>query len=614
MCGIAGIWGKGDISDATEILYHRGPDASGTVTSGAVSLGSRRLKVIDLKTGQQPMSTPDGRLTLVFNGMIFNYREIRRELEDRHRFRTQSDTEVILHAYAEWGERCLDRFIGMFAFAIWDGKELFLARDRMGEKPLYYSLPRGPIRFAFASEIKSLLTLLDAEPALPEEYGAFETSIAEQTLFKGILTLPPGCFLRYDGEKARVRRYWEIPSFDGPYEKEAFYVDKLRWLLEDAVQLRLRSDVPVGVFLSGGLDSSLIACLAKPDVVFSCRYPYGPRYDEFEHAQTVARHVGAKQVVVQPTAEDFKRDYPRILWHLDQPIATASPIGEFSLARVASRHVKVVLGGQGADESFGGYVRYLLMTAEQDLGNREELRHYLALARFFWNPEMFEDYARRYYQLIRRDGGRKTPGLEAVRDAFGRHTHLVDQIGRADIEISLPSLITMNDRAAAAWGLENRTPFLDHRIVELAFQLPPELKIRDMEQKVILRKVARGLVPDSIIDRKDKKGLIVPIQLWLEKELRGWAAAQVTSLRKRPFYRRIPHQGSTRGEFDRRLYTLLSLELWHRHVLSVPRRQRMAVGDRLRFRARAATRSPAPAEGARPRRIRVAAGSQALRG
>ncbi|HEV8335589.1 MAG TPA: asparagine synthase (glutamine-hydrolyzing), partial [Candidatus Polarisedimenticolia bacterium] len=320
MCGIAGIWGKADISDATEILFHRGPDASGTVTSGDVSLGSRRLKVIDLKTGAQPMSTEDGRFTLVFNGMIFNYREIRKELEERHRFRTQSDTEVILHAYAEWGERCLDRFIGMFAFAIWDGKELFLARDRMGEKPLYYSLPRGPLRFAFASEIKSLLTLLDAEPALPEEYGAFETSIAEQTLFKGILSLPPGCFMRYDGEKARVRRYWEIPSFDGPYDKEAYYVEKLRWLLEDAVKLRLRSDVPVGVFLSGGLDSSLIACLAKPDVVFSCRYPYGPRYDEFEHAQTVARHVGAKQVVVQPTAEDFKRDYPRILWHLDQPI------------------------------------------------------------------------------------------------------------------------------------------------------------------------------------------------------------------------------------------------------------------------------------------------------
>ena len=591
MCGIAGLWGKGDISTATEILYHRGPDASGTATPGPVSLGNRRLKVIDLKTGQQPMTNEDGSITLVFNGMIFNYRELRKELEEKHRFRTQSDTEVIIHAFEEWGEKCLDRFIGMFAFALWNGKELFLARDRMGEKPLYYTLPRGPVRFAFASEIKSLLTLVDAAPELDREYGAFETSVGDRTLFQGILTLPPGCFLRYDGKNVRVRRYWDIPSFDGPYEKEEYYVEKLRWLLEDAVRLRLRSDVPVGVFLSGGLDSSLIACLARPDVVFSCRYPYGPRYDEFEHARTVARHVGARQVVIQPTAEDFKNDYPRILWHLDQPIATASPIGEFSLARAASRHVKVVLGGQGADECFGGYVRYLLMTSEQDLGNREELRHYLPLARFFWNEQMFGDPASRYYQLIRRGGGDNEAGLPTVRDAFSLHTHLVDRMGRADIEISLPSLITMNDRAAAAWGLENRTPFLDHRIVELAFQLPPELKIRDMEQKVILRKVARGLVPDSIIDRKDKKGLIVPIQPWLEKELRGWAGSLLASLKKRPFYRKIPRHGISRGEFDRRLYTLLSLELWYRHVLSVPRRKRMEAGDWLRFRARASERT-----------------------
>jgi len=590
MCGIAGFWGKADIQTATEILFHRGPDASGTRTLGPVSLGNRRLKVIDLKTGQQPMSNEDGTVTVVFNGMIFNYRELRRELERSHQFRSHSDTEVIVHAYEEWGEKCLDRFIGMFAFAIWDGKELFLARDRMGEKPLYYTLPGGRLRFAFASEIKSLLTLVDAAPELGEEFSAFETSVGEATLFKGIRVLPPGCFLRYNGRSAKVQRYWEIPSFDGPYEKEEHYVEKLRWLIEDAVRLRLRSDVPVGVFLSGGLDSSIIACLAKPDVVFSCRYPYGPQYDEFEYARKVAQHVGAKHLVIQPTAADFKRDYPRILWHLDQPIATASSIGEFSLARLASEHVKVVLGGQGADECFGGYVRYLLMTIEEGLAKSEELKHYLPLARFFWKDSMFSDYALRYHQLIRRGGGEKAPGLEHVRKAFSAHTHLIDQIGRTDIELSLPSLITMNDRAAASWGLENRTPFLDHRIVELAFQLPPQLKIRDKEQKVILRKVARGLVPDAVIDRKDKKGLIVPIHLWLSKELNVWAKGLVSSFRRRSLARQVAREGASRGEFDRRLYTLLSLELWHRHVLSVPRRKRMEVGDRLRFRARSPKR------------------------
>jgi asparagine synthase (glutamine-hydrolysing) len=592
MCGIAGFWGRSDIAPATEILFHRGPDDSGTVDLGEVRLGNRRLKVIDLKTGQQPMANEDGSLRLVFNGMIFNYRELRAELEGRHRFRSHSDTEVIVHAYEEWGEKCLDRFIGMYAFAIWNGRELFLARDRMGEKPLYYALPGREPRFAFASEIKSLLTLMDAEPELGEEFGAFETSVGDRTLFKGIRVLPPGCFLRYDGRRVRVRRYWEIPGSDGPYQKEEYYVEKLRWLLEDAVRLRLRSDVPVGVFLSGGLDSSLIACLARPDVVFSCRYPLGPRYDEFEHARTVARHVGARQVVVQPTAEDFRRDYPRILWHLDQPIATASSIGEFTLARAASEHVKVVLGGQGADECFGGYVRYLLMQTEQDLGNRPELRDYHPLARLFWNPSLFEDYPGRYFRLIRRGGGEIAAAHERIQAAFSRHVHLVDQMGRADIEISLPSLITMNDRAAAAWGLENRTPFLDHRIVELAFQIPPELKIRDLRQKVLLKKVARGLVPDSVVDRQDKKGLIVPIQRWLGKDIGGWARGLVSSLKRRPLYRQVPQEGDPRGEFDRRLYTLLSLELWHRHVVSVPRSRRLAVGDRLRFRARG--ESPAP--------------------
>jgi asparagine synthase (glutamine-hydrolysing) len=224
------------------------------------------------------------------------------------------------------------------------------------------------------------------------------------------------------------------------------------------------------------------------------------------------------------------------------------------------------------------------MTSEQDLGNREELRHYLPLARFFWNEQMFGDPASRYYQLISRGAGGNEAGLPTVRDAFSLHTHLVDRMGRADIEISLPSLITMNDRAAAAWGLENRTPFLD------------------------LRKVARGLVPDSIIDRKDKKGLIVPIQPWLDKELRGWAGGLLTSLKKRSFYRKIPRHGISRGEFDRRLYSLLSLELWYRNVLSVPRAKRMEAGDRLRFRARAPERT-AVAKGKSSRRRPLLAAS-----
>jgi len=567
MCGIAGIWGEeGDIRRMTRLLEHRGPDEEGYFSSGPVNLGSRRLIVIDPEGGQQPIYNEDRTLAVVFNGLIFNYRELRQDLEAKgHRFRSATDTEVLVHAYEEWGEACLEQFNGMFAFALHDGRRLWLARDRMGEKPLYYHFDGR--RLIFASEIKSILSEVDAELEFVEHFLVFEAPTGDRTLWKGIFSLEPGHTLSFDGRQLSLSRYWSLPSDEGATRSEEQYAEELRWLIEDAVRIRLRSDVPLGAFLSGGLDSSLITCLARPEVVFSCRFPHGDSYDESRYAALVARHVGARHLLIEPGVEAFRSFYPRILHHLDQPTATTSSIAEFSLAALASRHVKVVLGGQGADELFGGYVRYLLMLEEDRLGRLEELRNYHALARYFWRNEMFSEPYRRYHHLIRRGDPADGTTLETVRRLFEGRRHLIDRMGACDIAISLPPLITMNDRAASAFGLENRTPFLDHRIVEFAFRLPPEMKVREMTTKYILRRAARGIVPDAVIDRRDKLGLVVPIAHWFGNQLGEWAAEIDQAFTLRPIAQRLRTPSGSRGEFDRSLYGRISIELWLRQVL-----------------------------------------------
>ena len=557
MCGIAGIWGAGDVRAMTETLAHRGPDDHGYYEDGPLKLGIRRLNVIDLVTGHQPIHNEDSTIWIVYNGEIFNYKELRKELEPRHTFCTKSDTEVIVHAYEEWGKDCLRRFIGMFAFALWDGKELFIARDRLGEKPLYYC--RDGKRFLFASEIKALLKEVPAEPVVDEEYTVFEAPLFGNTMFKNIRSLEPGCFMVVRDGVPAITRYWDIEPTDGPARKESEYVEELRWLLQDSVRLRLRSDVPLGVFLSGGLDSSLIACIARPQKVFSCRFALGEQYDEFDYARKVAEHIGAEHLVIEPTAEDFRRDFPQVIYHLDHPIATPSSIAEFALARLAKPHVKVVLGGQGADEIFGGYVRYLLMLEEARLAEVPILRSYIPLARYFWSEKMFRDHSERYFDLVKRgdDPSGKIFGL--FRGIFEKQRSLIDRMGYTDLKLTFPSLITMNDKAVAAVGIENRTPFLDHRIVEFAFRLPPAMKVRGFITKYIVRQAARGIVPDAVIDRADKKGLVVPVNRWFDNELKEWSGELIDSLAKRNM---SINRGGERGEFDRSRYAAVSLELW----------------------------------------------------
>jgi len=543
----------------TATLTHRGPDDEGFYSDGPVQLGARRLAIIDLNTGHQPLATATGSHWIAFNGELFNYLEIRTELEKQgFKFKTTSDTEVVVTAYQAWGPGCLDRFVGMFAFAIWNGREIFIARDRLGEKPLFFWHKGG--RFLFASEIKALLVEVEPEADFDDRFPVLEAVLEPDTLFRGIRALEPGCHLLFDGETVSVKRYWTIPEAPADHRNAPELAEELRSLLADAVRLRLRSDVPVGLFLSGGLDSSLLAAMAKPAKTFTCHLPYGPAYDELNYARVMGDALGCEMHTVTVTPEDFRRDFPKVIWHLEQPIATTSSIAEFALARLASQHVKVAIGGQGSDEAFGGYVRYALLAEEERLGRSPLFREYRPLAKLLWGSEVFGPAADRYFKLIQRGVGSSAP-LDEVRRIFDRSGSLVDRMGAVDFRMTFPSLITMNDRASAAFGVENRTPFLDHRVVEFAFRLPQSMKLQGAQTKILLREAARGLIPDAIVDRPDKQGLGVPVGRWLRHELRGWADELCSSLEQRGI-RLEPSQN--RGEFDRTLFTRVSLELWFR--------------------------------------------------
>lgn len=568
MCGICGIVRfDGSVVEVEQVhammtcLAHRGPDDEGLWLDGPVGLGHRRLAIIDLAHGRQPMTNEDQRVHVIFNGMIYNYLELRRELLDAgHAFRTRSDTEVLVHGYEEWGIDLLERLNGMFAFAIWDGHRLFAARDRMGEKPLYYTRHEGALYFA--SEIKSLLTQVPAGPSIPEDFLVFENTLCDDTLFDGVKQLPPAHFLLVRDGELTIHRYWAPPDRVDEGLSEASCIRELRDLVVDAVQLRLQGDVPVGLYLSGGLDSALIACIAKPSVVFTSYYDYPGKFDEREPARRVAEHIGAEQVFVTLRPEEAPALLETIAYHIDQPIA-ASLVSSFILARAARARVKVLLNGQGADELFGGYIRYVLLHHEAALGQDPLFVQYATVARRLWHPSMFGDPALRYLQMNQRVPPQTSRPLEVMRRCFAQHRDLVTQMGFTDMTITLPDLITMDDRGCAHVGLESRSPFLDHRIVELAFRLPGRMKIRGPGvTKWILREVAREFLPPELVDRRDKMGMVSPLALWLRRELREWAEGLVEALGRRKLG--IPMEMPENTEYDRRLNALVSLELWFR--------------------------------------------------
>lgn len=572
MCGIAGFVADRVLPEArstlqrmTRILQRRGPDDEGTYLGECVALGVRRLSIIDLETGHQPMSNEDGTVWAIQNGEIYNFQTLRARLEDRgHRFRTRSDSEVIVHAYEEYGEDCLAHLDGMFALAIWDVQQrtLLLARDRMGEKPLYYHA--GPDVFAFGSELRALLE----HPAVPRElsleslarYLSFEYVPAPHSILDGIEKLPPGHLLTVSpGSKPRVVPYWDL-SFPSDGSRDADqWAEALRQQLERSVRRQLVSDVPLGVFLSGGIDSSAIAAIAtkvsgRSIKTFSLGFGEAS-YDERRFARMVAQHCGTDHTEVEFSAQDAAQLLDGAGDLLDEPLVDGSFLPLYRLSQAARRAVTVVLSGDGADELFCGYPTFLADRGArwvQRLPQRVQRAAARAVNRLrpsptygsvefllkqFFRGLPFSPEVRTQLLLggltdseqssLLSEGARAAcmgcKPYEELTTAVGRPTGLaaVDRLIYQHCKFYLEgqNLVTV-DRASMACGLEVRTPFLDRPFVELATRIPPRLKLAGWETKHILKRALRGLLPDEILTRR-KQGFGVPIGPWLRGPLRG---------------------------------------------------------------------------------------------
>jgi asparagine synthase (glutamine-hydrolysing) len=573
MCGIVGIVERnlerpvppGEVERMVRTLNHRGPDEEGSVRLPGVALAMRRLAIVDLAGGQQPFSNEDGTIQVVANGEIYNFPEIKRELIARgHAFRSRSDIEVIVHAYEEYGEAFLSRLRGMFALALWDGRTrtLLAARDRAGEKPLYYTLTSSGL--LLASEIKALLSRPEVNRTIDlealDQFLTYEYIIAPRTIFAGIQKLPAAHYLLYRAGQVSVHRYWDAAAVEPKAWSERDAVEAVRSTLGRAVRSQMMADVPLGLFLSGGIDSSAVAVLLKDapgasDVSsFSMGFADGS-YDELPFARQVAALCGTRhhEGTVTP---DVAGLFERLVLHLDEPFADVSLFPTFLVSQMAREHVKVVLTGDGGDELFGGYDAYaaqslaarwegllpeaasrgadavlsLLPPTRKKKGLINKARRFVdglahapsSIAHYRWMTFLSADAKRRLYSPRFRDALLSVDTYQPVRDALARprSDDLLNRQLYADLMIYLADDILVKvDRMSMATSLETRAPFLDADVMELAFSMPGDLKIRGGTRKYVLKQALRGLLPDAILDRS-KEGFSMPMKTWLRGDLR----------------------------------------------------------------------------------------------
>jgi len=598
----------------TEIIRHRGPDDSGFFEDDGVHLGHRRLSIIDLATGAQPMSNEDGTRWIIYNGEIFNHQDLRPELERAgHRYRTHSDTETILHAFEEYGGACVERFRGMFAFVIWDqnSRTLFCARDRLGIKPFYYYWD-GRL-FAFASEIKALFEHPAISPAFEDsllaEYLSFGYISEERTLFRGIRKLLPGhvLTLRAADPQFAIRRYWDVPVPGEPEKRDdASWIREFRQRLEETVRMRLMNDVPLGMFLSGGVDSSAIAALMKrmvsgPVKTFSVGYPE-EAYSELSYARRVADIIGTEHHEVVVGMEDFFRSLPHLIWHEDEPITWPSSVSLHFVSQLAAREVKVVLTGEGSDELFAGYGRYrwqLLNSRWMSIYRivpavvrsrirssiagtsllRAELRRKLQHTFVGCSEDLESLYLGNFYsafseaeqaRLCALPNGASSPYQNFLRywqDGAGRST--LGRLLYADQKTYLVELLMKQDQMSMSASIESRVPLLDHPLVEFAARVPDHLKLRGATGKYIVKKAVEDLLPHEILYRR-KMGFPTPIRKWL---LDRRAAPLYELLRTRNgVLREYVDHAALEGLLDRhqrgvedatdRIWRLLNFQIW----------------------------------------------------
>jgi asparagine synthase (glutamine-hydrolysing) len=618
MCGIAGIFeyqeirtvDAGTLRRMTDAVRHRGPDDLGEFIDDGLALGMRRLSIIDLEGGKQPIANESGEIVLVFNGEIYNYRELREQLlSSGHVLKTMSDTEVIVHLYEEKGEDCVLALRGMFGFALWDAAErkLVLARDRLGIKPLYYADVNGTL--VFGSEIKSILQHPGVAAQLNyqalSDFLSLKYVPAPETLFGNIHAVPPGFMLICTARGVCLRRYWDLRFSEDAGQDEADCAERLEALLRESVLLHLRSDVPFGAFLSGGLDSSTIVALMagyldQPVETFSVGFSgEGSALSETRYARQVAEYYGTHHHEVIIEARDFVESAERVLWHLDQPVADLACFANMMLAEAASRHVKMVLTGEGGDELFAGYARYsgerlspafkllpgaakraLIHGAECIPGQRRAKLALNALAEsneasrlLGWFPLFNEKEKAR---LLADDVWMYTacaPTERVIAAQLGNAGSAVplSRMLYVDTKLWLPDdLLARGDKMSMAASIEARVPLLDHKVLEFAASLPSQFKVHNLTRKYLLKKVAEKLLPREIVHRK-KQGFPIPISLWFRSEARAFVSDLLApdTIRRRGLfdvsYVQSLVQDHMSGSADRgaQLWALMLVELWH---------------------------------------------------
>ncbi len=601
-----------------DTIYHRGPDDEGYYVSGSIGLGFRRLAIIDLQRGHQPVANEDGSVQIIFNGEIYNYQELREFLIGKgHMFKTQSDTEVIVHLYEELGPQCLEKLRGMFAFAIWDEKtkSLFLARDRVGIKPLYYSLTDTSL--VFASEIKAIL----ADPSIareiaPEMIDRFLTFLyvpGQETLLKGIRKLAPGHYLLVKNGKAVIEQYWDL-RFVGTTGRQTLKNAEadLASLLAEAVELHMIADVPVGVLLSGGVDSTGVLSLAvngtgKEISSFTVGFSGGQVADERPYAKLAANTFGTKHYEMTISAKDFADFLPQYVWHMEEPVCEPPAIALYYVSKLARNHVKVLLSGEGGDEAFAGYSNYrnlvwlervkcglspLNGAAARGLSFADSLLHFPGIAKYV--PLMNDRFPDYYYSRTsnphRNTGNRlgkvysadfartidREHSLEPVRElqAHVRGQNTLDAMLYIDTKTWLPDdLLIKADKMTMANSVELRVPLLDHRVLEFAASLPPSFKLNGFNLKYILKSVLSQKIPKEIRNRK-KTGFPVPYESWLRDDLKNvlWGVLMDRRTVERGYFRKDGVEGllranSSGSNYSKEIFSLLSLELWQRTFL-----------------------------------------------
>jgi asparagine synthase (glutamine-hydrolysing) len=605
------------------IMAHRGPDDDGFYSDGPAGIGMRRLSIVDLATGHQPISNEDGSLTIVFNGEIYNHLSLREQLVARgHAYRTHSDTETIIHLYEEYGRDCVQHLRGMFAFAIWDRnrKTLFIARDRLGIKPLYYKL--SPERLLFGSEVKVILAHGGIRPefdrsALPE-FLAFGYLSGQDTFYTGIRKLLPGHTMEIGlNGKAEIRQYWDLDASSTHESRdEDYYVSSYRELLEGAVNSHLMSDVPLGVFLSGGLDSSAVAALMtkirrEPIETFSVGYTE-QTYSELPFARIVSDHIQSQHREVLVSEQDFFNALPYLIWHEDEPIVWPSSVSLYFVAKLARERVTVVLTGEGSDETLAGYTRYAFTLKNASLDRayrnvvpdalrrglrnavatspllgatlRRKLEHtFLAKDGASWASFYFDNFfsafaAAEQNELLTREFASEFASSTAYKNVLEYWEYssgeMLQRLLYTDIKTYLVELLMKQDNMSMAASIESRVPFLDHVLVEFATRIPREVQIEGLAGKTILKKAVEDILPHSTIYRP-KLGFPTPWSGWL-------AGPRLETIREmlleprsldRGYFRREAierlfneHRDKHRDHYDR-IWRLLNLELWHRTCL-----------------------------------------------